>query len=300
MRPICRAFGGSPLLVCLLLGASCDRAAGQPHTPYVAEGARDDAGSDPAVMPVQLARWPHPGFLLKKVEVPPALRRDKWRIYLDPGHGAPGNQGSLNVDCEAEQDFTLRVADHLATALRRTGQFEVRLARSGGAAPRYQARVREAESWRADALLSLHADVRGQAQPWAPRPGAACWRNDTQPGFAILWSDDAPAQRQAARRALARSVARWMGEAGFTAYDGADYPGLYDGDADPGVFVDRHAPGQRIFMLRRPRVPSVIIETHHAWHLEEVTRWNQAETLDAFSAAVAAALVDFLTARERR
>jgi N-acetylmuramoyl-L-alanine amidase len=71
---------------------------------------------------------------------------------------------------------------------------------------------------------------------------------------------------------------------------------LYDGDPEqPGVFVDRHEPGYRIMMLRRPRIPSVIIETHHALDFEEVERWKEPRTLEAFSAAVAQGLVDGLT-----
>jgi N-acetylmuramoyl-L-alanine amidase len=47
-------------------------------------------------------------------------------------------------------------------------------------------------------------------------------------------------------------------------------------------------------MLRRPRVPSVIIETHHALDFEEAERWKEPRTLEAFAAAVAQGLVDGL------
>ena len=45
-------------------------------------------------------------------------------------------------------------------------------------------------------------------------------------------------------------------------------------------------------MLRRPRIPSVIIETHHALDFEEVARWREERTLEAFAAAVAQGVVD--------
>jgi N-acetylmuramoyl-L-alanine amidase len=39
-------------------------------------------------------------------------------------------------------------------------------------------------------------------------------------------------------------------------------------------------------------MPSVIIETHHALDLEEVARWREERTLEAFAAAVTQGLVD--------
>lgn len=59
------------------------------------------------------------------------------------------------------------------------------------------------------------------------------------------------------------------------------------------MFVDRHVPGQRIFLLRRPRMASVIIETHHGLHPAEHQRWQETRTLEAFAKAVAAALLDY-------
>ena len=87
-----------------------------------------------------------------------------------------------------------------------------------------------------------------------------------------------------------------MREAGFWPYRGGEYAGLYEHDAEqPGVFVDRHAPAQRIFVLRRPSMPSALIETHHALDPREAERWSEPHTLDVFASAVAAALVDRLS-----
>ena len=49
--------------------------------------------------------------------------------------------------------------------------------------------------------------------------------------------------------------------------------------------VARHALG----------MPSVIIETHHAWDFQEPARWKEPRTLEAFSAAVVQGLVDALS-----
>ena len=48
-------------------------------------------------------------------------------------------------------------------------------------------------------------------------------------------------------------------------------------------------------LLRRPRIPSVIIETHHALDFEEAARWKEERTLEVFAAAVAQGLVDALS-----
>lgn len=239
-------------------------------------------------------RWPSSLAELTPPELTIRKKGRRIRIYLDAGHGAPGNSGTQSAFCETEEDFTLRVARHLAERLRATGRFVVKLSRDGAKRPRYQDRVREANEWKADAFLSLHMDARGYATAWEPSPGKFCWRSDDTPGFAILWSDDAPQKLKQRRVSLAREIAAQLQTTGFLAYDGVDYTGLYEGDEQPGVFVDRHVPGRRIYVLRRPKVPSVIIETHHALDVRETTRWREPRTLDAFSDAVTAALLSSL------
>ncbi|XXF74984.1 N-acetylmuramoyl-L-alanine amidase [Myxococcaceae bacterium GXIMD 01537] len=241
--------------------------------------------------------WPAPGAALTRPSVafPPGF--GKKRIYLDAGHGAAGNTGNQSVTCEDEQDFTLRVALDLQRRLEATGHFTVRLSRrEPGQQVAYPARVAAAEAWGAHAFLSLHSDARGEGQPWQATPERQCVRQDATPGFSVLWADEAAEPLKSQRVTLARALARSMGSAGFLAYDGVDYTGLYDGDAvQPGVFVDRHEPGKRVMVLRRPRVPSVIIETHHALDFEEAERWKEARTLDVFAATVAQGLVEALT-----
>ncbi|MFZ5469634.1 MAG: N-acetylmuramoyl-L-alanine amidase family protein [Myxococcota bacterium] len=239
-------------------------------------------------------QWPKAGAPLNLVHLSHSPRKRPWRIYLDGGHGAKDNQGVASVTCEHEEDFTLRVAKDLAEHLRRTGAFEVRLSRDG-ARVAYEARVRAAESWKADAFLSLHADARGLARWWSPVPGTFCLRQDETPGFAVLWSSDGPALLTPRRQTLARALATRMRQAGLLAYDGVDYPGHYVGDdSHPGVFENRPGIGRRIFVLRKPTMPSVIIETHHALDFEEAARWKEPLTLEAFAAAVAASLSDVL------
>jgi hypothetical protein len=83
-----------------------------------------------------------------------------------------------------------------------------------------------------------------------------------------------------------------MALAGLGTYDGRDYPGLYlDDPEQPGAFIDRRF----LYVLRKPAVPSVIVETHHFLDLEEAARWAEPRTLEAFAAAVAGALVEALS-----
>ncbi len=240
-------------------------------------------------------RWPGPEAML----VQPAARFPQGagvvRVMIDPGHGAAGNRGNTSSLCVDEQDAMLELAEGLAARLAATGHVEARLTRDPGAVVEYGQRLDAAEAWGADAFLSLHSDVRGRLARWEPAPGLDCPFAADAPGFAVLYSDEGDPSPVARRLGLGRAVARRMTEAGFLPYGGATYAGLYapDGDAR-GVFVDRHAEGQRIFVLRRAAMPSILVETHNAVDPQEAARWAEPETLDAFAAAVAAALADAL------
>jgi N-acetylmuramoyl-L-alanine amidase len=249
----------------------------------------------PGAKPAALPSWPAASapLTVQPLHVPKGYR--KKRIYLDAGHGYRANSGNTSVTCETEADNMLRVAEDLARRLEATGHFMVRLSRRAGQQVHYRTRISEAESWKADAFVSLHSDARGEAVWWEAAPGQRCLRQDSTPGYSVLWADDTAEPLRTRRVTLARGLAQRLGAAGFLPYNGVDYVGLYDGDPQhPGVFVDRHEPGSRIMMLRRPRIPSVIIETHHALDFEEAARWKEARTLEAFAAAVAQGLVNGL------
>lgn len=211
---------------------------------------------------------------------------------IDAGHGEFGNLGNKSARCEREAAFTLRTQDAVLAHLRAQPGLELRAGRPTAAVRSYEDRIDEMEHWPADAVLSLHSDSRATKEERHHDPTTGCPSAEGSDGFSVLWSDEGEASLVERRHGLARAVAQELLAAGFPAYDGADYPGLYASDeAVPGVFVDRHAPGKRIKMLRRPTVPVVIVETHHALDGREVARWNEAETLDAFSGALYAALL---------
>jgi len=238
------------------------------------------------------APWPE-GEALHQVPLP-AHRGAPLRVYLDAGHGAPDNPGNRGAYCQLEEGFTLSLAREVSSWLEAQGGFETRVSRDAGERIDYHQRVEEAEAWGADVFVSLHSDVRGVGAPWTPRPGGpACPRSQDAPGFSVLWSDASPAA--ATNQRLGRALAEQMTLTGLPAYDGRHYGAVYDLDREtPGLFVDRHPPGERIFVLWRPHFPAVLIETHHALDDREVRRWSMPETQRAFASALAAALREAL------
>lgn len=260
----------------------------RPAARLVARGAHSPASA--------LLHYPGPAATLvaPTITFPPGFGAR--RVFVDPGHGARDNRGNSSTYCVDEQDFTLGAARELADRLNATGHFQVKLARDGGRPVEYSARIEDAAAFGAEAFISLHSDVRGHAELWSPSPGLSCRRSVAAPGFSVLWSDEAESPLKDARLSLARAAARRMRDAGFPAYSGPEYIGLYEGDGvEPGVFVDRHAPRQRILILRRTTMPAILIETHNALDPREADRWSEPRTYDAFAGAVAAALVDALT-----
>lgn len=247
-----------------------------------------DATSDPG-------RWPGERARLTKlaVDFPPGF--GVARVVIDPGHGAPNNRGNSSSYCVDEQDVMMELAEALRDRLEATGHVEVQVSREPGVPLEYAKRVDEAAAWGAQAFVSLHSDVRGKVERWMPAPGRVCALALDAPGFSVLYSDEGDVALVALRHGFARAMATRMAEVGFPAYGGGSYTGLYDADDTvSGVFVDRHAPDRRIYVLRRTTMPAIIVETHNALDPREASRWTRRETLDAFAGAVAAALADVL------
>lgn len=233
--------------------------------------------------------WPEAGAPL----IAPELHLPEgWvprRVFVDPGHGVGQNQGNRSARCEPEAEVMMALAEVTAAVLQETGAFEAMLSREAGEQVSYTARMRRAQRWEAEAFVSLHSDARS---PYT-QDDSGCNVNNSDPGFSVLYSDEGP--MAADRRTLAARLAGRLASAGFLPYTGRDYAGSYEGG--DGVFVDRHPPQQRIMFLRRPSMPSVIIETHHALDARAVARWKEPETARVFAMALAAGLIDWLQPR---
>jgi N-acetylmuramoyl-L-alanine amidase len=233
--------------------------------------------------------WPEPGAPLVHpvLEVPPGFATPT--VFVVGGHGAPGNRGNVGAWCTREEDFTLDAADDLADLLQATGRFDVVRGRSGAERPTYPERLARLATSPATALIELHSDARGAASAHRTTPdGETCWRNDLDAGFTVLVSDEGPAGLVSSRLALARAIAIAMANAGFPVWPG-DYEAEYAADEVAGVWRDRRG----LAMLRRPGVPSVIIETHNARDGRESLRWEEDRTRHAFGRAVIAALLAY-------
>lgn len=210
----------------------------------------------------------------------------KTTVAIDPGHGTRRNTGAQTVLCESEASVMLAISKRVANHLDREKDIDVHLLRTSDEGPKYRTRIRRAAEADADVLLSFHGDYRGEPETWKPNKKQTCERHPAETGFAVLYSDFGPKDAVRSRRRLARAIAREMRAAGFEAYSGADYGSQYEKDGARGVFKDRRG----LFMLRRPKMPSVIIETHHLLNLEEHRRWSDVKTQDEFASALERAL----------
>ncbi len=240
-------------------------------------------GAAEAVVPTPRAEgapWPALEWALLRRPVR-VERGRRLKVYLDPGHGAKGNPGNTSAACVAEQDHTVHVAEAVAAALRASGRAEVRLARGAGELKGYARRVEEANAWKADYFLSFHSDARGHF--WRGENG--CPHSDGGPGFSVLYNGSSLAE---ARRRLATSVSAALSAGGLPAYNEGYAEGYDNNEAAIGVYRDRRG----LMVLRRPNMPSVIIETHNALHVEEHARWtHDPEVLASFVEGVSLALV---------
>jgi len=235
--------------------------------------------------------WPAPDvvFTPPDIRVPDGFGTRG--VFVTAGHGTGGNVGNIGCRCQLEQDFTLRASHELAEQLRTLGLFDVTEARTGARRPSYRSRLRHLRRSGADVMVELHSDYRGRDLliEGQHESGEWCLKTDDSPGLAVLVSDEGPDDLRDARITLARSVAEALWEAGFGYFDGYQYGESYDGDSVRGVYVDRRG----LMMLRRPSVPSILIETHNALDPNEVARWDEERTEDAFFRAVTKGLVDY-------
>ena len=240
-----------------------------------------------------LALWPSPGSVLVHpvIEVPDVFAQQK--VFIVAGHGAGrANRGNLGAWCTREEDFTLQAADRLADTLDATGIFDAVRGRTASTRPSYDSRLAHLQRSGATSLIELHSDARANnmVPNGADEAGEVCYRDDGEPGFTVLVRDRGPPKLVQDRLHLARSVALALSAAGFPAWNGDNYGGLYQADAEvPGVWFDRRG----LKMLRSPEVPSIIIETHNAKDGLETRRWEEPGTHRAFGRAMIAALIDY-------
>lgn len=87
------------------------------------------------------------------------------KIYIDQGHNPSGFNTGAEGNGLREQDVTYEVGQRLASLLRRSGNWEVRLSRNlpdevlgNSNASSLRARVNDANAWGADYFISIHTN----------------------------------------------------------------------------------------------------------------------------------------------
>jgi len=249
--------------------------------------AADVSWTRPPPTPVDTPVWPAPGAPLTILPERAPRNERRLTVFLVAGHGNGDKQGNTGVHGQIEATVALQTVSALAERLESLDRFDVILGRQGDARPSYPERLEHAERVGADVFIELHTDSRGDTWAWADLPDGEAYRAEGDAGFAVLFNEGSELGPK--RRALARATANALSEAGFPAYPGCHYGGLYDPDSTPGVFIDRRG----LMMLRRPTAPSIIIETHNAKDFDESLRWREEATLDAFSSGIADALLRY-------
>lgn len=229
-----------------------------------------------------LAAWPVDATLTPPTPEVPACWTPP-RVMISAGHGAPGNHGNTGVWGQREE----KVTEDLALDLQRrlAPHVDVVLSRAVGERPSYDQRVERATAADVLWLIELHTDWRGGGTVWADSPYGEVHRHPDAPGFSVLYKHDGPLTDQ--RQALARALATRLSAMGLPAYDGRDYGTKYDRDEVAGVFRDNRG----LLMLRRPTMPSVILEVHHALDPLETLHWRTEPVRAAFAATVLDALI---------
>ncbi len=88
------------------------------------------------------------------------------KIYIDQGHNPENPNAGAVGNGLREQDVTYRVGQELATLLRRSGNWDVRLSRptpetllGTSNASSLRARVNDANSWGTDYFISIHTNA---------------------------------------------------------------------------------------------------------------------------------------------
>jgi N-acetylmuramoyl-L-alanine amidase len=196
-----------------------------------------------------------------------------YKVIVDPGHGGQdtGSKGSSDL---LEKDVTLALAKKLVQALEETGEFRAELARTDDQAVSLDDRAGMANHNHGDLFISLHLGTTFTPDPtgfsiyyWSPTtasPTATPSSNTLRP-----WKSRMVAS-------LMKEELLWSipwGSGGVIAAD--------------------------IYLLRRTRMPAIMLELGSLKHLEEAAQLQKPEFQEAVAKAVTQGIIKYRSLEDK-
>jgi N-acetylmuramoyl-L-alanine amidase len=231
-------------------------------------------------------------------EAQAACQPAAFRVAIDVGHTV-AVPGAISARGATEYSFNLRLGEAIEQALVKTGFDKTELLITATAPPLgLLERAVRANKMHADLFLAVHHDSvpDNLLQTW-DYDGQQHYYNDNYPGYALFVSYDNP------DRASSVMFGHMLGEAlqarglGYTPHYILPLMGHRRRElVDEAAGVYRY---DQLVVLRKTRMPAVLLEAGSIVNRREELELASPERVALESAAVAAAVADFCTARAK-
>ncbi|MEM6532182.1 MAG: N-acetylmuramoyl-L-alanine amidase [Myxococcota bacterium] len=229
----------------------------------------------PVLSPARLKR-------VRKPAVPATCKLAGYHVMLDPGHG-PEKQGGVSARGMPEFEFNDALAADTERALRRHQRLRVSLTRTPGEDLGLAARVALINKKAPDLLVSLHHDSTSPRRRKQTEVDGQTVSSCTEHrGFSVYLDtvrDTGPSSYHLARRVSDRYLAAGL-PVGRYFFWGQLERGIYNGDM--------------LYLLRRVRVPAVLIESGFICNHEEERRLGDKNYRQRLATLIADAIVQTL------
>ena len=260
--------------------------AGAPTEP---EGAGPRTGSDgaPAAVvtalgiPVEVLEVTGAGYLVRTpcdgvAEVSAGVPIQRVRVVIDPGHGGRWDTGAVGPNGLVERDLNLTLSRAVLDELARRG-IPATTTRAGDYSMLLSVRAGFADALRPDALVSIHHN----APTWSRRsaPGSEVY---VQSATAHLVRDDSARLGGLLYQEITTALAT---------FDGIAWSGL----PDAGVLRVLRSEGDDAYgMIRRPSVPTALVEYGYLSNPSEAALFATVEYIRTAATATADAIEAYL------
>jgi N-acetylmuramoyl-L-alanine amidase len=228
----------------------------------------------------------------------PTCDREDFRVVLDVGHTAD-SPGAISARGVGEYEFNLYLARQINEALIRAGFGKTELLVTGGPGKKSMyVRVARANKLSPDLLLSIHHDSVPQKfkQEWEYEGKQESY-SDRFKGHSIFVSDNNSQSKDSL--AFARMLGNQLAARGlqYTPHYTESFMGRNRHtllDAEAGVY--RY---DTLFVLKKPRVPSVLLEAGSIVNRDEELELGKPERQMLIGSAVVDAVESFCLAQTR-